>query len=153
MTLFSYAFFPIVNIFSGIIFFKSLITIKIVKTIFFGVAFTSGIIAQQLILNFRRLIVKEIFFHIDNSTSEFEIGVRIVDGRILKDKLKNIKISFRDNDYVTPDYVFTSEDVKKISYFIEINNEEFYIPRRLIKIKDAEAYRHIIEANTNFDNL
>lgn len=69
------------------------------------------------------------------------------------DDLKNIKIAYRDNDYITPDYVFTSEDVKKISYFIEIKNEEFYIPRRLIKIMDAEAYKHIIEANVILSNL
>lgn len=77
----------------------------------------------------------------------------MMNGKSLSDDLKNIRIKYRDNDYVTPDYVFTSEDVKKISYFIEIKNEEFYIPRRIIKINDAEAYKYIIEANNNYNNL
>ncbi len=73
--------------------------------------------------------------------------------KALSDNLENIKIGYRDNDYVTPDYVFASEDVKKISYFIEIKNEEFYIPRRLLKIMDAEAYKYIIEFNTIYSNI
>jgi hypothetical protein len=123
------------------------------KAIFFGGALFSGIMAQRLLLYYRKLIVKEIFFYPNAKTSGLNIFVKILNGKILSDELKNIRIAYRDNEYKTPDYVFTSEDVKKISYFIEIKNEEFYIPRRLIKIKDAEAYKHIIEANINFENL
>jgi len=76
-----------------------------------------------------------------------------MNGKTQSDDIKNIRIRYHDNDYVTPNYIFTSEDVKKISYFIEIKNEEFYIPRRLMRINDAEAYKFIIEANINYSNL
>ncbi len=138
---------------SGIYLFKSIITFKILKSLFFGCSLIAGIMAQRLLIYYRKLIVKEIFFYKNSKSSNPIIYVKMLNRKTISDDLKNIKIAYRDNDYITPDYVFTSEDVKKISYFIEIKNEEFYIPRRLIKIMDAEAYKHIIEANVIFSNL
>lgn len=70
-----------------------------------------------------------------------------MNGRVIKDDYWNVKIKYLDNDYVTPDYVFTSQDVNKISYFIVIQDEEFYIPRRLIKVNDLELYKSLLSGN------
>jgi len=150
LTIFSLAVFPIINIFSCVYFVKSFLTFKLIKTFLFGSAFVAGIIAQRTLFFYRKLIVKEIYFY-KNPESNKSICIKLLNGRTITDELRNIRIFYKDNDYVTPDYVFTSEDVKKISYFVQIKKEEFYIPRRLIKIVNVEEYKNIIESNMDFE--
>ncbi len=88
-----------------------------------------------------------------NTTDENLIYIKLLNGKIIFDTISNIKINYRDNDYVTPDYVYTTQDVNEISYFIKIKNEEFYIPRRLIKITNVDLFKNIIETNLKYENL
>ena len=55
--------------------------------------------------------------------------VQLLSGKIISDSFENIKIKVTNNDYDSPEYIFTLRDIDKISYFIKIKNEEFYISR------------------------
>ena len=146
MTFFNFALFPILNSLTGFCLLKSVIHLKVFSTIFLGSFFLFGIITQRFIYYYRNMIIKDINF-ITDETLGIILKVKLLSGKILSDSLENIKIRVTNNDYISPEYVFTSRDINNISYFIKIKNEEFYISRRLLKICDLEAFYVLINTN------
>ena len=146
MWFFNYAFFPILNLFTGFALVKAIFHLKVISTIFFGSSFLFGLVSQRLIHYYRRIIIKNIKF-----TNDEKLGIvlklELLSGKIISDSFDNIEIRVTNNDYETPHFVFNSQDTNKLSYFIKIKNEEFYICRRLLEINDLLAFSVLINKN------
>ena len=117
LTFFNFVFFPILNFTIGFKLLKSVIHIKFFSTVFFGPIFLFGMISQRLIYYYRKMIIKKIKL-VNDKKLGIVLNVKLLSGKKLSDSIENIEIKVSDNDYVSPEYVFTSEDVNKISYFI-----------------------------------
>ena len=122
---------------------KSLLFLKLVKSIFLGSSLFIGLITQRIIYFYRKLIVKEIYISKINPDNKL-IYIILINNRIISDFVENIKFTYSDNDYNSPNYIITNEDLYKVSYFVNIKNEEFYIPRKLVKIKNAENFNFLL---------
>ncbi len=97
------------------------------------------------------MIIRNIKFLYDDKLGII-LELELLSGKIISDSFENIKIKVTNNDYDSPEYIFTLRDIDKISYFIKIKNEEFYISRRHLEIKDLLAYSVLINKNRKYLN-
>lgn len=108
-----------------------------------GSIFLFGMVSQRLIYYYRKIIIKEISLLNDKKLGII-LSIDLFDGRNVTELLEKVEIKITDTDYFSPEYIFTSEETDKLSYFLKIKDKEFYISRNILEINDLDAFCYLL---------
>lgn len=100
-------------------------------------------VSQRLIYYYRKIIIKEISLLNDKKLGII-LSIDLFDGRNVTELLEKVEIKITDTDYFSPEYIFTSEETDKLSYFLKIKDKEFYISRNILEINDLDAFCYLL---------